>query len=124
MLFLLGACFGRSDATIRYEVRLSDGGAVPIEISYTRPSGEIETVNGKTPWRSSLRTFRAGSTMSISSGTTTAVDGPLLCVLAGVGDAGEWTLRRVDEPLSSCDTSYQLGRWPPSDLSGPLIRVG
>lgn len=111
------------DATIQYEVRLRDGGTVLVAIRYRLPSGEIRETNGTTPWKSNRLTFPRGTSMKISSETDSRLDSPLLCVLAGDGHSGEWTLRTIDEPLTSCGVSYD-GGWPPNDLSGPLIRVG
>ncbi len=111
------------EGTIQYEVRLRDGGTVPVAIRYRLPSGEIRKTNGTTPWQSNRLTFPHGTSMALSSETRSGLDSPLLCVLAGEGDAGEWSLRTIDEPLTSCDVSYE-GGWPPNDLSGPLIRVG
>ena len=112
-------------ALVHYEVRLRDGGHVPVSVDYSLPSGESRTAAVDTPWRVGAFSFMSGSTLRVRATTREqAVSSPLLCVLVGTEGDGAWTLRTMDEPLNSCHVSYELGEWPPDNESGPLIKVG
>jgi len=114
----------QQEARVHYEVRLRDGGMIPVSIRYVLPSGEERTLESTTPWTSRQFTFGVDSVLLIRAETAEEVDSPLLCNFVGTQDEGAWTLRTIGEPLATCGVRYPLGRWPPDDLSGPLIRVG
>jgi hypothetical protein len=112
---------------VHYEVRLRDGGSVHVTIRYLTPSGEERTVEGVTPWVGPESTFVAGSTLWVQGVASETPDdplNPLLCVLSGSHEDGEWTEGLAAEPLTKCRTHYELGQWPPNDNTGSLIRVG
>jgi hypothetical protein len=117
-----------SGARINYEVRLRDGGSVQATIQYRLPSGKLQTEQVRTPWSSSPMAFEDGDLMFVRAETKQEVDSPLLCVLASQKvEEGAYVLARVDDPLSACETEYELGQWPPDDddpIGNPLIRVG
>lgn len=133
MLIFAAACFPEwfltrsSTAEIHYEVRLRDGGEVPVTIRYRLPSGAFHETRTTTPWESDAMTFREGTQMLIEA-EAERVDSPLLCVLASENeDDGAYALGNVDDPLTSCSTHHRMGFWPPNDddpINNPLIRVG
>lgn len=72
--------------------------------------------------------FGAPGKMLIGAKTTESLDSPLLCVLASE-DAGEgdYVYGTIETPLTECETTFELGTWPPDDsdpIGNPLIRVG
>ena len=127
---LLGllACSHASDhGSLHYEVRLRDGGVVPVSIHYLTASGEERTAKGMTPWMGPEVTFGPGSTSLVQADTpaNSSTTNPLLCVLAGSQqEDGEWVEGRVGSGFQRCQTSYDFGQWPPDDNTGSLIRVG
>jgi hypothetical protein len=121
---VLAACSRVDEAMIRYQVELRDGGKVPIEVRYTLPSGERRSERATTPWVTDELRFLPGTTLSLEGTTMESVDSPLLCNLVGRGDEGAWTAGTVDDPSDACTVSYAVGRWPPDDNRGSLIRVG
>jgi hypothetical protein len=133
VLILLASCSGPTpspgtSAAIRYEVRLRDGGRVPIRVTYRLPSGEVRQESGTTPWSShAAATFAEGSVMLVEARTRAKVESPLLCVLASEDpEQGSYVYTQVGRPLTVCSTQFELGRWPPNDddpIGNPLIRV-
>ncbi len=119
---------GSTEARIRYEVRLRDGGSVEATIRYRSPSGELQLDRVRTPWRSEPMTFADGDRLFIRAETEEVVGSPLLCVLASQEEEeGAYVFAKLGRPLSFCATEYDLGLWPPDDddpIGNPLIRVG
>lgn len=134
---ILTACGNGSDseasgdpanaARIHYEVRLRDGGEVPIRIQYKLPSGEMQQERATTPWSGPPMSFAQGQ-MLISARTKASVESPLLCVLASEEPSqGDYVYAHIDVPLTECETTFEFGTWPPDDsdpIENPLIRVG
>lgn len=113
---------------IGYEVRLRDGGTAKADVQFRLPSGELEIRKVQVPWASDPLTFEDGDVMLIKAEINRQTASPLLCVLASQEEEqGAYVLASVDQPLTVCQTRYELGRWPPDDddpIGNPLIRVG
>jgi hypothetical protein len=110
---------------LHYEVRLRDGGVVPVIIHYLTPAGEERAIEATTPWIGPEFEFGAGSALLVRADTPDDPSDPLQCVLAGSQeDDGEWLAATIEDPLNECRTSYDLDQWPPDDNKGSLIRVG
>ncbi|HEV2889339.1 MAG TPA: hypothetical protein VGX28_03105 [Frankiaceae bacterium] len=124
-------------ATVRYALRIRDGGTTRATVAYLLPSGERREETVAVPWSSADLAFPAGATLFVTASTTDALSSPLLCVLQGARAAdGAYVNGRVTKPtasapqgqLSACATEYVLGAWPPPEddpeTGNLLIRVG
>jgi hypothetical protein len=112
---------------VRYEVRLRDGGSVPVSVRYVLPTGDELEVRGMTPWTSEEFDFAEAEILRVAASAdvpSRQLDSPLQCVLVGGGDTGAWTQGHIGDPFNRCRTVYELGQWPPNDNEGYLIRVG
>lgn len=124
--------------TIRYQVRLRDGGSVNVTVRYRLPSGQLRELHVRTPWTGDQLTFGPEAELFVSATTSDSVSSPLVCILAAVvPDHGAWSGGRItdsatpsSEPnsLAQCATQYVLGIWPPAEddpeTGNLLIRVG
>lgn len=124
--------------TIRYQVRLRDGGSVNVTVRYRLPSGQLQELHVRTPWSGDQLTFGSRAELFVSATTSHSVSSPLLCILSSVPpDQGAWSGGRVTDSatpspdsnsLGQCATQYVLGDWPPAeddpDTGNLLIRVG
>lgn len=108
-------------ADVHYEVRLRDGGSIPVSIRYLLPSGEARVERTETPWRSREMTFRFGDLLSIEADTDEDAPSPLQCRLVSM--EGDWLESHITDPPPRCATNHELRQWPPA-VPGTLIRVG